>query len=314
MAPTTGWLFAGRILAGLCGASWVIANAYIADVTPPEDRGKAFGMMGAAFGLGFIIGPVIGGLLGEFGARVPFYVAAAVSGANLIYGYLVLPETLTLANRRPFEWARANPFGAFKIFSQYRGVLPLCLVLAMFLFFSSIYPAIWAFWGKVRFGWSETMIGVTLAAFGMVIAAVQGGLTGRFVTMFGEQGTVILGFISAIVAGLGYGVAGSLAVVFALMVVHGPEGFINPLLTARMSKRVPENAQGELQGGISAISNIAMLAGTVFYAQVFGYFMQPSAPFQSPNVAYYLTGLGMALTFALFLWVSARDREGASAP
>jgi len=312
-APTTGWLFAGRILAGLCGASWVIANAYIADVTAPEDRGKAFGMMGAAFGLGFIIGPVIGGLLGEFGARVPFYVAAVVSGVNLIYGYFVLPETLTAANRRPFSLARSNPFGAFKIFAQYKGVLPLCLVLALFFFFSSVYPAIWAFWGKVRFGWSEAMIGLTLAVFGVVIAAFQGGLTGRFVKIFGDQGTVILGFISAIIAGLGYGVTGSLVVIFVLMVVHGPEGFINPLLTARMSKRVPENAQGELQGGISAITNIAMLAGTVFYAQVFGYFMSPAAPFQSPNVAYYLTGAGMALTFGLFLWVSARDHEEASA-
>ena len=293
-APTTGWLFAGRILAGLCGASWVIANAYIADVTAPEDRGKAFGMMGAAFGLGFIIGPVIGGLLGEFGARVPFYVAAVVSGVNLM--------------------ARSNPFGAFKIFAQYKGVLPLCLVLALFFFFSSVYPAIWAFWGKVRFGWSEAMIGLTLAVFGVVIAAFQGGLTGRFVKIFGDQGTVILGFISAIIAGLGYGVTGSLVVIFGLMVVHGPEGFINPLLTARMSKRVPENAQGELQGGISAITNIAMLAGTVFYAQVFGYFMSPAAPFQSPNVAYYVTGAGMALTFGLFLWVSARDREGTGAP
>jgi DHA1 family tetracycline resistance protein-like MFS transporter len=134
------------------------------------------------------------------------------------------------------------------------------------------------------------------------------------VKIFGDQGTVILGFISAIIAGLGYGVTGSLAVIFVLMVVHGPEGFINPLLTARMSKRVPENAQGELQGGISAITNIAMLAGTVFYAQVFGYFMSPAAPFQSPNVAYYVTGAGMALTFGLFLWVSARDREGTGAP
>lgn len=312
LAPSTGWLFFGRILAGLCGASWVIANAYIADVTPPEGRGKAFGMLGAAFGLGFIIGPAIGGLLGEFGARVPFYVAAAVSGLNLIYGYFVLPETLTEANRRPFDWARANPFGSFKVFRQYHGVLPMCLVLAMFFFFTSVYPAIWPFWGKARFGWSEAMVGLTLAAFGLVMAVFQGGMTGRFVALLGERKTIAVGLICAVVAGTGYGLVGSLPLVFVLMVIHGPEGFIHPLLAALMSKRVPENAQGELQGGLSAIMNVAMLAGTVFYAQVFGYFWSDTAPFKSPNVSYYLTGAGMLATLAVFLWLIGHEREEAA--
>jgi DHA1 family tetracycline resistance protein-like MFS transporter len=309
LAPSTGWLFFGRILAGLCGASWVIANAYIADVTAPEDRGKAFGLLGAAFGLGFIIGPAIGGLLGEFGARVPFYVAAAVSGLNLIYGWFVLPETLTAANRRPFDWARANPFGSFRVFRHYHGVLPMCLVLAMFFFFTSVYPAIWPFWGKARFGWSEAMVGLTLAVFGLVMAGFQGGLTGRFVAWFGERRTVAIGLTCAAIVGLGYGVAGSLTMVFVLIVLHGPEGFIHPLLGALMSKRVPENAQGELQGGLSAIMNVAMLLGTVFYAQVFGYFWSDTAPFKSPNVSYYVTGAGMLATLAVFLWLIGHERE-----
>ncbi len=311
LAPTTGWLYFGRILAGLCGASWVIANAYIADVTAPEDRGRAFGMLGAAFGLGFIIGPAIGGLLGEFGARVPFYVAAAVSGLNLIYGWFVLPETLTPANRRPFEWSRANPFGSFKVFARYHGVLPMCLVLAMFFFFTSVYPAIWAFWGKARFGWSEAMVGLTLAFFGLVMAAFQGGLTGRFVKAMGERKTIAIGLICATLVGFGYGIAGSLPMIFLLMVIHGPEGFIHPLLSALMSKRVPENAQGELQGGLSAIMNVAMLGGTVFYAQLFGYFMSPGAPFLSPKVSYYVTGAGMLATLAVFLWLVGDEREAA---
>ncbi|MBI1172786.1 MFS transporter [bacterium] len=309
LAPTVAWLFFGRTLAGLCGASWVIANAYIADVTPPEDRGRAFGMLGAAFGLGFIIGPAIGGLLGEFGARVPFYAAALVSGLNLIYGLFVLPETLDPAHRRPFDWRRSNPFGAFAVFRQYHGVLPMCLVLALFFFFSSIYPAIWPFWGKARFGWSEAGVGLSLALFGLVMAGFQGGLAGRFVDWFGERKTVAIGLVSAAIAATGYGLVWSVPMVVILMFVHGPEGFIHPMLTALMSKRVPENAQGELQGGLSAIMNVAMLLGTVFFAQLFGYFMTEAAPFQSPNVSYYVAGAGMGLTGAIFLWLIGHERD-----
>jgi len=309
LAPTMGWLFIGRLLAGVCGASWVIANAFIADITEPEDRGRAFGQMGAAFGLGFIIGPAVGGLLGELGPRVPFYAAAAVSGVNLIYGFFVLPETLAPQHRRAFDWRRANPFGAFKVFRSYPGVVPLCAVMALFFFFTSVYPAIWPFWGKANFGWSEAMVGLTLAVFGLVMAGFQGFLTGPAVARWGEQKVVMIGLISAVIAMFGYGVVGSLVLVIALMIVHGPEGFVHPMLTAILSQRVPENAQGELQGGISAITNVAMLLGTVFFAQVFGYFMREDAPFQSPNVAFYLGGIGLMGTGLFMLTVLKKERR-----
>lgn len=309
LAPSLGWLFLGRILAGLCGASWVIANAYVADITAPEDRGRVYGVMGAAFGLGFIIGPAIGGILGEYGPRVPFYAAATVSFVNLAYGIFVLPETLDARHRRPFQWARSNPFGAFRVFSRYHGVIPMCLVLAMFFFFTSVYPAIWPFWGKARFGWSEAMVGLSLALFGTVMAGFQGALSGRFVTWFGERRTVAIGLATAAIAATGYGFVWTLPMVIALMFVHGPEGFVHPMLTALMSKRVPENAQGELQGGLSAIMNVAMLAGTVFYAQLFGFFLSDAAPFQTPNMAYYVAGSGLALTLALFLWLIGHERD-----
>lgn len=308
LAPTIGWLFVGRLLAGFCGASWVIANAFIADITAPEDRGRAFGLMGAAFGLGFVIGPAVGGLLGEFGPRVPFYVAAAVSGMNLIYGWFVLPETLAPAHRRRFDWRRANPFGAFRVFRSYPGVLPLCGVMGMFFFFSSVYPAIWPFWGKANFGWSEAMVGLTLAFFGVVMAGFQGGLTGPAVRLWGEGRVAVIGIAAGTVAALGYGLAGSLSVVVVLMLVHGPEGFVHPMLTAIMSGRVPENAQGELQGGISAITNVAMLLGTVFFAQIFGYFMRPQAAFQSPNVAFFVAGGGLGATLLAMVWVMKRHK------
>lgn len=306
LAPNLIWLFAGRLLAGVCGASWVIANALIADITTPEDRGRAFGLMGAAFGLGFVIGPAIGGILGTFGPRVPFYVAAAVSGMNLIYGYFILPETLAPENRRRFEWARANPFGAFKVFRSYPGVLPLCGVLAMFFFFSSVYPAIWPFWGKAAFGWSEAMVGVTLAVFGVVMAGYQGFLTGPAVKRFGEFRVAVLGLVSAVIAATGYGLAGSVGMVFVLIFIHGPEGFVHPMLTAIMSGRVPENAQGELQGGISAITNIAMLLGTVFFAQIFEYAMRPEAAVANPGLPYLVAGGGLALTLAAMVMVTRR--------
>lgn len=307
LAPSIFWLFVGRAIAGMCGASWVIANAYIADITPPEGRAKAFGLLGAAFGVGFVIGPAIGGLLGEFGPRVPFYVAAGVSILNFIYGWFVLPETLAAENRRPFDWRRANPFGAFAVFRSYPGVLPLCAVLFLFFFSSSVYPAIWPFWGIAKFGWSEAMVGATLAVFGLIMAGFQGGLTGPVVKRFGEHRVVLIGLCCAIVAAAGYGLAGSLAVVVVLMVVHGPEGFVHPMLTAMMSKVVPDDAQGELQGGLSAITNVAMLVGTVFFSQVFGYFMRADAIVQTPNAAFYIAAGGLALALLTFVMLTRRE-------
>lgn len=301
LAPTLFWLFVGRVLAGVCGSSWVIANAFIADVKAPEDRAKAFGLMGAAFGVGFVIGPAIGGLLGELGPRVPFWVAAGISFLNLVYGWFVLPETLPRDKRRAFEWRRANPFGAFAVFRRYPGVLPLCGVLFVFFFASSVYAAIWPFWGMAKFGWSESMVGLTLAVFGLVMAGFQGGLTGPAVKRWGERRVAVIGLVCATIAAAGYGLAGGLGVVVVLMVVHGPEGFVQPMLMAMMSRVVPENAQGELQGSISAVTNIAMLAGTVTFSQVFAAFMAPDARWQTPDAAYFLAAGLLALTLLLCL-------------
>jgi MFS transporter, DHA1 family, tetracycline resistance protein len=300
LAPSIFWLFVGRAIAGVCGSSYVIANAYIADVTAPEDRARAFGMVGAAFGVGFVLGPAIGGLLGELGPRVPFYAAAVISGLNLIYGWFVLPETLPPERRRAFDWRRANPFGAFRVFRLYQGVLPLCAVLFVYFFASAVYPAIWPFWGMAKFGWSEAMVGLTLAAFGVITALFQGLVTGPVVARFGEWRVCLAGLVVAVVVAAGYGLAGSLAVVLVLMVAHGPEGFVHPMLVAMMSKAVPDDAQGELQGGISAVMNVAMLFGTVVFSQVFGWFMQEGAVIRSPDMAYYLASgvlLGVLVLF-----------------
>jgi MFS transporter, DHA1 family, tetracycline resistance protein len=314
LAPNLTWLFIGRTIAGLCGASYVIANAYIADVTAPDERAKAFGMIGAAFGLGFVIGPAIGGLLGSFGPRVPFYVAAAISLLNLIYGYFVLPETLDKDKRRAFDWRRGNPIGTFRVFSQYKGVVPLCVISFVYFFASSVYPAIWPFWGIARFGWSTLMIGVTLAAFGIVTAIFQGLLAGPAVKRWGEIRVALIGLISAMIAAAGYGFAPGLGVVLIFIIIHGPEGFVQPMLTSIMSKEVPENAQGELQGGIASIMSLAMLAGTLFFSQVFGYFAAPNPIIQSTSVAMPAAAGILALCLAAFWFLERSLIDQSRAP
>ncbi|MBL9050873.1 MAG: TCR/Tet family MFS transporter [Tabrizicola sp.] len=308
LAPTLEWLFVGRIIAGICGSSWIIASAYIADVTAPEDRAKAFGMMGAAFGVGFVIGPAIGGLLGEFGARVPFWVAAGISLLNLVYGWFVLPESLTAENRRKFELWRANPFGAFRVFATYPGVLPMVLVMGLFFFSTSVYPAIWTFWGIAKFGWTEAMVGATLAVFGLIAGGFQGFLTGPLSKRFGEWQVALFGLTCATLVLLGYGFVGSLVGVIALMILHGPEGFVHPLMTAILTKRVPEDAQGELQGGISAVTNVAMLFGTVFFAFIFGHFWAEDRVWRSTDVAFWVAAGCVMVTTVLFLMLKRSEK------
>ena len=308
LAPSILWLFAGRAIAGLCGSSYVIANAYIADVTPPAGRAKAFGLIGAAFGLGFIAGPAIGGLLGEFGPRVPFWAAAGVSMCNFVYGWFVVPETLTPDKRRPFAWRRANPFGTLRVFRTYPGVLPLCGVMFLYMFASSVYPAIWPYWGVAKFQWSTYMVGLSLAAFGLITAVSQGLFTGPAVARWGEVRVCLIGMVSAVVAVAGYGLAGGLGMVVFFMLVHAPEGFVNPMLTALMSKVVPEDAQGELQGGISSVMNLAMLSGTVFFAQIFGHFLSPKAVVQSPDIAFFVACAILCAPLLMFMAYARRSR------
>ena len=197
--------------------------------------------------------------------------------------------------------ARANPFGTFKIFKSYRGVLPLCAVLFVYFFASAVYPAIWPFWGIAKFGWDATMIGLTLAAFGIMMALTQGLLTGPTVKALGEWRTALLGLVTAVIGAIGYGWAPSFGFVMLFLVLHAGEGFVHPMLSALISKKVPDDAQGELQGGLSSIMSISMLLGTVFFSQTFGYFMSGDAGFVSPNVAMYVSAVLSGVALVLFL-------------
>ncbi|MEX1662794.1 MFS transporter [Thioclava sp. 15-R06ZXC-3] len=305
-APTLFWLFVGRAIAGVCGASYVIANAYLADVSAPEDRARAFGLMGAAFGLGFILGPALGGLLGELGPRVPFFVAAAISGLNLIYGLFVLPESLPPERRRPLNWRACNPFGTLKVFARYPGVLPMAGVMGVYLFASAIYPAIWPFWGMAKFGWTEGIVGLTLAAYGGVAAAFQGGLSGPLARRFGEAKVVFVGLFLGVVLLIALALSSSLAMVLFVLCVTGIEGLVQPMLTSLMSRAVPEDEQGALQGGISAVMNLAMLFGTLFFTQIFGIFQAEGAIIRTPDMAFYMASA--ILLIALIWFARLRKR------
>jgi MFS transporter, DHA1 family, tetracycline resistance protein len=303
-APNLVWLFVGRLVAGVCGASYNVANAYLADVTAPEERARAFGLMGAAFGLGFVVGPAIGGVLGELGPRVPFFAAASLSLANFVYGYFVLPETLAANLRRPFEWRRANPFGALRIFATYKSVLPYCAVMFLYFLAVSVYPAVWAFWAVARFEWSEMTTGLTLACFGLVTAIAQGLLTGPAIKWLGERGAVVFALSIAGFCAAGFGVAPGLVAVIALSVINAPEGFADPALTAMMSQNAPANAQGELQGGIAGAKNLAFLVATPVFATSFGWLTEARSAAYASYAVYGGAAVLMFLALMLFLVVS----------
>ena len=272
LSPTIVWLFVGRVLAGIFGASFTTANAYIADVTPPEERGKAFGMLGAAFGVGFVLGPAIGGLLGGFGPRVPFFVAAGLSLANFLYGLVFLPETHPKEKRQPLRLSQIHPFGA--IVSIPGGKHVRTLVLALFVLFlgTAVYPSVWAFWGTARFDWSPRMIGLSLAAYGVGNALTQALLVGFLTKRWGDRKTAMVGLALTVACFVLTGVASRSWMVFAVIIVSSPCGVAVPAMNAWMSKLAPDDAQGRLQGSIGAAESLSSIFGPILMTQVFGAF------------------------------------------
>jgi MFS transporter, DHA1 family, tetracycline resistance protein len=301
-APNLWWLFLGRIVAGICGASYTTASACLADITKPDDRAKAFGYMGAAFGLGFVIGPAIGGLLGEYGPRVPFFAAAIVSMLSFVFGYFVLPETLDKSQRRPFSLMRSNPLGTFKVFMTYPQILPLLTVMFLYYLATSIYPAIWSFWGIAKYDWSESMIGLTLACFGLVMAVSGGFFTGPVVNRLGESRTVMMALCVACLTASGFAISPGTGAVLFVTFVNAPEGFVDPTLTSMMSRDTPADAQGELQGGIASAKNLAMLLGTPLFAQIFGYGLSQGSVDLATYSSYFTAAAIIASGTIVFLW------------
>lgn len=287
-APSVAWLFLGRALAGITGAVYSPAMAYIADVSSPEKRAQSFGVVGAAFGIGFILGPAIGGLLGSFGPRAPFFAAAALAAANLVYGYLVLPESLPAERRRRFEWSRANPLGTLLALRRYPAVIAIAGAVFLWQLGHQVYPSSWAFFAKIRFQWSELEIGASLAFVGVLMAFTQGFLTGKIVPRIGEYRAILLGVGSGVVSMVLLAFAAQTWFAYVAMGAGLLQGLAYPSMNAIMSKQVPANEQGELQGGVASMMSLTTIIGPLIMTQALGRFSAPDAPVYFPGAAFIL--------------------------
>ncbi len=287
-APTVAWLFVGRLLAGLCGASYTTASAYVADITAPEERAKAFGMIGAAFGAGFVLGPGIGGLLGQFGPKTPFFVASGFSLLNFIYAYFVLPESLPPESRRPFALLRANPLGA--VLSLRRRPKLIRWAAAIFITFlaQAVYPAVWAFAAIARYGWGEASIGLSLAFYGGVSALCQSTLVAPAIRLLGERRAALVGLAVGVLAAAGYAWASQGWMVYALILFGGLQGIALPAINALMSHEVEADEQGELQGAVASLQALGSVFGPPLMTGVFAFFVSTKAPIQFPGAPFLL--------------------------
>jgi len=299
-APTLAWLFLGRTIAGIAGASFTPAYAYVADVSPPEKRAQSFGLISAAFGVGFILGPALGGLLGQLGTRTPFFAAAALSLVNLVYGTFVLPESLPPEARRPFEWRRANPLGTLLQMRKHPVVLGLLGALFLWMVAHQVMPSTWTFYTKFRFGWSEAMIGASLAAAGVVMAVSQATLMRVLVPRLGERRTALTGIAVASVGYFGYGIASASWMMFAWLATWFLGALVMPSTNALMSHRVEKSAQGELQGAVASLFGLSAIVGPPLMTQLFGRFSAPDAPVQLPGAAFFASTLLAWTSFALY--------------
>ncbi|MEY4761764.1 MAG: hypothetical protein RLZZ200_1620 [Pseudomonadota bacterium] len=290
-APTIGWLFLGRVIAGLMGASFTTAGAYIADVSTNENRARNFGLMGATFGLGFIIGPLIGGVLGDLGPRVPFLVTAGLTALNFVYGLLVLPESLKLENRRPFEWKRANPLGTMISVMRYRGVAGLFAALSLMSVAAHAVQSNWSYYTIEKFRWSPTRIGMSLAVVGFVFAGVQGGLIRVLIPRVGQKRTAYLGLLRYAGGFFLYAFATQSWMMFAITVVYCLGGIAGPALQSIIAAEVPPNAQGELQAAMTGLMSICSVFGPLLMNGAFAYFVSQDAPVHFPGAAMLLGGV-----------------------
>lgn len=288
-APTLPWFFLGRVISGISGASIGTAAAYIADVSPPEKRAQNFGLIGMAFGLGFVLGPALGGLLGTVNIRLPFIGAAVLILLNLAWGAFVLPESLAKENRREFSWKRANPFGTLRALFRY----PVVMALALYSFFVAMgqrgMESVWVLYTEHRYSWTVLQTSLSLTVVGLAAAVVQGGLVRRIVPAIGERKSIVLGSSLAIVSFVGYGLATKGWMIYAILCVGALAAITAPAAQALASKAVPPNEQGMLQGGLSAINSLTMVLAPLIATNVFGAFIAKDAPVQLPGAPYFVS-------------------------
>ncbi len=292
LAPTIGWLFVGRVIAGLAGASFTPAYAYVADITEPAKRAQSFGLMGAAFGVGFILGPAIGGLLGDLSPRAPFFAAGAIALTNTAFGYFALPESLPLASRRSFHWARANPLGTLAQVGKYPVVAWLLGALFLWQLGHQVLPSVWAFYTISKFHWTSAQVGYSLAWVGTTMAIAQGLLTRVLIPWIGgERRAALAGMAAAVFAYLGYAFASQGWMMYPVSLSTFIFALAYPSMNAIASRQTPANAQGELQGAVACLYSLSAILGPPLMTQIFGHFSSgtawvhfPGAPFVTAAV------------------------------
>jgi DHA1 family tetracycline resistance protein-like MFS transporter len=287
-APTIWWLFATRVFAGMMGASFTTATAYIADISTPEKRAQNFGMIGVAFGAGFMIGPAIGGILGKIDPKLPFIVAACVSLANMLYGFFILPESLAKENRRKFDWKRANHIGTLRQLGKYPVVMGLIASIICIYIAAHAVQSTWTYYTMLKFSWNEDTVGYSLAVVGLVVAMVQGGLIRIIIPKIGKKRSVYAGLILYAIGMLLFGLANESWMMFAFIIPYSMGGIAGPALQGIMTGQVPANAQGELQGGLTGLIRLTSIFGPMLMGGLFRFFTKTDAPVFFPGAPFFM--------------------------
>lgn len=279
LAASVWVLLVARAVSGITAATHSTANAFIADISTPDQRAKRFGLIGAAFGVGFVLGPIAGGLLAGIDSRAPFWAAAALAGANAVFGFFVLPETLAPQNRRPFRWSRANPLSSFAAIRRLPALGPLLVVAFIYALTFTVYPAVWSYYGKAAFGWSAGWIGFSLAVYGISLALVQSLLVAPSIRIFGEKRVFIIGMCIEVGAFIFLGLTTSGLLTLLMTPITALGGIAGPALQSLQSRRAPADQQGELQGVLTSLNALTMILGPLMMTWVFGVFTAPGGIF-----------------------------------
>lgn len=296
LAPTVAWMFAARLFSGIFGASFTTGSAYIADISPPERRAQNFGLVGVAFGVGFMLGPVIGGILGEYGSRVPFFAAAGLSLVNWLYGYFVLPESLKPENRRRFEWKRSNPVGSLQRLRKYPVVAGLIESLTFLYIAAYAVQSTWTYFTMERFNWTPATVGLSLGLVGLMTAIVQGGLIRAVIPALGHKRSVYLGLSLYGLGFLLFAFASQSWMMFAFLVPYCLGGIAGPALQGIISTQVPANEQGQLQGGLTSLMSLTAIISPLIMTNLFSYFTSDSAVVYFPGAPFLAGALLICLS------------------
>ncbi|MEI7928724.1 MAG: TCR/Tet family MFS transporter [Verrucomicrobiales bacterium] len=304
-APTIGWLYLARIVSGITAANFSAASAYIADVTPPEKRAAGFGMIGAAFGLGFIAGPAVGGLLGTYGLRTPFLVAAGITLLNWLYGAIVLPESLAPENRRAFKWSSAHPIKALTALGRWPVVMGLAWTYFLTMLAGNIYQSLWVLYTGERYNWDSKMVGWSLTLVGVMAAVVQGGLAGRILKVIGEKRGVYVGLLAMAVAMACYGSATQGWMLFGIILIGSLAGIGSPATQSMISQAVPADEQGAVQGALNSITSIAGVLAPLIWTAMFSWAIAPERSVQIPGLPFY-GAAAVSLLAAVLAWRAFR--------